>query len=473
MKATVALRRASLAAASISSATAVMPDEFSWDISNGPTGLINHTTGVTIDSGQNVNTINIGDTATVGASSLDGEIVYNSAPTGSSYLCAVNPLSERGVYMRAKYRFNGTGATSVASSIGLIVWTDLGSSTADSSCHMVHSISTNTVFVQQVTNGVVGSTIGGPWTVPNVGSAWQEIEYAIDAAHNAMVLRLPNGSIESFTHSSLGTLVGVYPTWEPFYVGGYASNKWDPEIAEINASTYTAMNAGQVVYLNALLALDGYGPVGPPPPATKPVVVGSACTNTTSVSLDLIPYKAGDLKLTFAQNYNSSTAPAIESGWTNIDGSGSSTCSIRAAWQLCTVDSTLEGGPGGEKSGTWTAGTDASHVTTVILRDAAVGAGVTAGATGGAINVPAVSMTVTDGTSVIVGCYISRNSSGTPAVPTSTPCTKLAVFDNVSAGGDSSSWVTTNGVTSWTTTTASNGGSAPSRCACVEVVYAP
>lgn len=198
----------------------------------------------------------------------------------------------------------------------------------------------------------------------------------------------------------------------------------------------------------------------------KVVFIGSATgTNTTT----LPTHKAGDLILLFAYRDGSTTAPTVPSGrnWTTeMTGSGANTNSSVVVAKIATS--------GSETTGTFTNATSVvAHVyrgTKQTVADA-IGATASGGASSTTVNYPALSMQVTDGTSWVVGFAGHRQTNTSLETPPSGMVNRANVQD---ATDEASGHDTNGGVSSWSSTNVSVGGTSSGwRSRVLEIIAAP
>jgi hypothetical protein len=188
-----------------------------------------------------------------------------------------------------------------------------------------------------------------------------------------------------------------------------------------------------------------------------------ASTGVTSASLPS-GWQAGDLAIVLAYRDGSTTAPSLPSGWTNIISGGANTNSQRVGYRV------LQAGDTG--TGTWT---NATSVVCLVYRGqhatTPIGASAQTGASSTTVTYPALTLEVTDGTSWVVGLAGHRSID----TALETPPTGMVNRANVVDSTDEASGHDTNGgVTSWSATSVSVGGTSSGwRAATVEVRAAP
>lgn len=183
--------------------------------------------------------------------------------------------------------------------------------------------------------------------------------------------------------------------------------------------------------------------------------INSATASATTVTIPTVA--VGDLMLIFAHR-TTTTAPTLPTGWTNVANTSGNSNSMRVGYKFATSTS--------ETSGTWT---NATLLEVVIYRNvASIGASTcTSTATGTSANVPALTLTKTDGTSWVAG-NISTNQTTSISTPTGTSlrATKTGTSD-MAISVDSN-----GGVTSWAAHSATLGSSGVHTQAAVELLAA-
>lgn len=170
----------------------------------------------------------------------------------------------------------------------------------------------------------------------------------------------------------------------------------------------------------------------------------SSATGTNTATLG--SHAAGDIIVVFAYRDGSTAVPTVPAGFTTArGGTGSASCSAVLAWK--TAES------GSETIGTWT---NATSVIASVYRGAAgIGGTNITGANSTTISYPAVTMNVTDGTSWVGGAAGHRSTN----VAIETAPTRMTNRTSVSDAIDEAAWHDTNGgVSSWSATSASVGG---------------
>jgi hypothetical protein len=141
--------------------------------------------------------------------------------------------------------------------------------------------------------------------------------------------------------------------------------------------------------------------------------VGAAVSTSSDEFVAIPAHQVGDLIIIFAYRSNSDTIPAkpAASGtvpaWVDIDATnGSDTNSSRTAYFVATATN--------HTSGTWGSGSGATRVAAAVLRSQAgtpIGGHAESGGTGSTTTAPSVTMTNTDGTSVLLHFHGSFSSS--------------------------------------------------------------
>lgn len=181
-------------------------------------------------------------------------------------------------------------------------------------------------------------------------------------------------------------------------------------------------------------------------------ISGNSISGTTTLTLPA--HQAGDVILMFAYRVGSTTAPTVPAGWTTIStgsGGGGSSNASAVAYKVAASSS--------ETSGTWTG---AGHLIATVYRgcqqSAPIGGNGVATGSGTVITYPAVTMSRSNGSSWVVGMAGHRSNN----VSIQTPPTGMTNrdFELTASGGLSAVHSTTTGVTSWSATTVSAGGTA-------------
>lgn len=199
-------------------------------------------------------------------------------------------------------------------------------------------------------------------------------------------------------------------------------------------------------------------------------VVGGAYsyidTYTGTNTATLGTHQSGDILVAIASRDTSTTAPSIPAGnnWTTLSSTGSNSLSYALVGKIATGSS--------ETVGTFT---NATSVSIVHLRPGtgispAFGA-VSTGAGANTVNqsIPALTLSVVDGSSLVLGIYIhsSADISGMSTAPSGMTHLKT----NQDATDTQAIYVSSNQVASWTTKTVSFAGTAgPVRCLSLEIL---
>lgn len=177
-------------------------------------------------------------------------------------------------------------------------------------------------------------------------------------------------------------------------------------------------------------------------------------------SLTLPTHDAGDVILISARRIGSATPASLPAGWTNVNTAVFGTTTIRMGYLIAASS--------GESSGTWT---NASIVMAAVYRGASgVGGNATASGTdAAAANVPAVTLTVGDGTSwVHTGIsYLSAPAANNASITGMTPILYGVVGTPRGEIQD-----TNGGVSSWSSAGFANGSGIDWACVAVELVAA-
>jgi hypothetical protein len=197
------------------------------------------------------------------------------------------------------------------------------------------------------------------------------------------------------------------------------------------------------------------------------VAIGAGDYTITSGATALLPTNAapGDLLIGFATRLNSNTAPLQPTGWTNVMvPAGGNTASMRVSQRTMVA---------GDASVTFT---NASAVAVLRLA-AATGLGDAAqpGGAGNPLTVPALALTDTDGSSMVLIGVAHRDTNTPPDVPGATLVG--ATGTAASAANSRLAIYATGSVTAWagsSVTVALAGVNSPAgwRCQGVEVLSA-
>lgn len=166
-------------------------------------------------------------------------------------------------------------------------------------------------------------------------------------------------------------------------------------------------------------------------------------------SATLPAHQTGDLILGFSFRDGNNTAPTVPGGWTTIDTTaGSNSNGSGLAYKIAASAS--------ETSGTW------SSATTVIFlvyrgvdQTNPIGGNAHDGAASTTVNYPTVSMVVSDGTSWVVGFAGHRSTDTSLETPPSGMTNRSTAADATDEGAGHD---TNGGVSSWSGTTVSVGG---------------
>lgn len=174
--------------------------------------------------------------------------------------------------------------------------------------------------------------------------------------------------------------------------------------------------------------------------------VGANSANATTVTIPA--HNVGDLLVIFAYRSNSNTPPTVPAGWTTIDAAGGANNSSALGYRIAT---------GGDTSGTWT---NASELIVQIYRGVAAspigGFGTMQSANSKIVTYPAVTMSVTDGSSWIIG---SAGAASTTSTIENPPTGMTLRVDAVGASVEAAGFDTNGGVNSWTAKNVTISGS--------------
>jgi hypothetical protein len=158
-------------------------------------------------------------------------------------------------------------------------------------------------------------------------------------------------------------------------------------------------------------------------------------------------HAAGTLLVAYAFRDGSTTPPTVPLGWTTIDSRGSSSCSEVLAYKLAASES--------EVSGTWTNATGLIITAVDGSGTIEIGGNTLYGYLSSNIVYKAVTMDVTDGTSLILAFAGSRD----PATGLSSPPSPLTNFESYSDGVNVVSGAYLANATSFSQISKSSGGS--------------
>lgn len=182
---------------------------------------------------------------------------------------------------------------------------------------------------------------------------------------------------------------------------------------------------------------------------------------TTGTSQIVVPFhQPGDLLVIFAYRDGSNTAPTVPSGWRVLSTAGANTNSAVVAYRYATVDNYSVG----TTVETWTSAT-----TTIIaaFRNAIVGDFAVNGAASTTVNYPAISVQNNIGTSRAVGFAGHRSVNTSLDTP---PSGMTNVVNQLDSTDHAVMHMTSVGVSSWSSTNVSIGGSSSGwRSAVVEI----
>ncbi|MEI7718880.1 MAG: prepilin-type N-terminal cleavage/methylation domain-containing protein [archaeon] len=166
------------------------------------------------------------------------------------------------------------------------------------------------------------------------------------------------------------------------------------------------------------------------------IFVAQNAANGTTVTIPA--HNVGDLLVVFAYRSSSNSLPTVPSGWTTINTSGSSSNSSSLAYRIAT---------GSDSGSGWS---NATQVIVQVYRGVSaspIGVNGFQHANSTTVTYPALSLSVTDGTSWVIGFAGDANNS-TPIEIAPTGMTARA--DIVGASAEASGHDTNGGVSSWT-----------------------
>jgi hypothetical protein len=192
--------------------------------------------------------------------------------------------------------------------------------------------------------------------------------------------------------------------------------------------------------------------------------IGQASSATTTVTLP--SHQAGDLILIAAFRENATPA-SIPSSYTSILSSSANTMGIAVGWRLAAGSS--------ETSGTWTNATLLMcHVYCGVNPIIPIGGNVATGGSSTTLTYGGITMTVSDGTSWVVGFGAHRSTNTSiltaPSGMTNTSRAKQSANEN----SDGAGFDTNGGVSSWSSQTAAVGGTTSGwRTGVIELIAGP
>lgn len=161
-------------------------------------------------------------------------------------------------------------------------------------------------------------------------------------------------------------------------------------------------------------------------------------------------HQAGDLLLVFAFRDGSTSAPSLPTGMTSINNGGANSCSARLGYVVAQA--------AGTSIGTWTNATSVIvHVYRGVGPQNPIGVNYrsTGSSTTLSYSLNAQALTITNGTSWVVGFGGTVNTNGNITVAPSGMTNRSSVSD---ATDEAAGFDTTSGVSSWTAADASVGG---------------
>lgn len=164
--------------------------------------------------------------------------------------------------------------------------------------------------------------------------------------------------------------------------------------------------------------------------------VGRAMANGTSVTIPA--HNVGDLLVVFAYRSSSNAAPTVPAGWTTINASGGSNNSTSVAYRIATGADTATG---------WS---NATQVIVQIYRGVSaspIGSIGTSQANGQIVTYPTIALSVTNGTSWVIGSAGAASNSSTVEVPPTGMTMRSTI---VGTSAEASGHDTNGGVSSWT-----------------------
>jgi len=248
--------------------------------------------------------------------------------------------------------------------------------------------------------------------------------------------------------------VNVVPT-APTTWSGYSKTielKADTNnYAEVNktlgniTSTSSAFNGYRANASTALASITSAASsfVFTPPLKTISYVGGASGTNTATMPA----HQAGDIIILQAFRDGSTTLPTSVGGWNQISDGTGTTCCSRVAYKIAAS--------GSEVVGTWT---NATSVTVAVYRNAVgIGGFAAQSGTAGTITYPAITMQRTNGTSWVAAVAGHRSINVALETPPTGMTNRVTVVD---ATDEAASHDTNGGVSSWSSTGVTGGGTA-------------
>lgn len=178
-----------------------------------------------------------------------------------------------------------------------------------------------------------------------------------------------------------------------------------------SAEAFGALKVNQNVTLAGIPGAEAFGTMTL---RRKPVLVGLAISSTTSVTIPT--HQAGDLILVHTMNGSASAMPATPAAggtvptWTVINSDSNGACDSKLAWAVATSSGTT--------TGTWT---NAGRTLAVVLRNQAasspVGGQAVNTSSGTNATAPAVTLTNTDGSSMLLHFYAKLGANTWNSAP--------------------------------------------------------
>jgi|GEM_PF-1480114 len=284
-----------------------------------------------------------------------------------------------------------------------------------------------------------------------------EREYVAIVGGPASIIAPPSGTNRSLNISKAGSGTGVVTSNPAGISCGSACNAlfMDGTGVDISAipdagfvfSTWSGDCSGSGV---CSLVMDSNKNVTAafniPPPPSQIFFAGANSIAGTSVSIPA--HQNGDLIVMFAYRDGSNTAPGLPSGWINIGtAGGANSNSSRLAYRVATGSGTT--------SGTWN---NATELTTHVYRGhnsaTPIGVNGNTGTAGTTITYPNLSLSITNGTSFVVGFAGHRSTDTNVRNAPSGMVNRISATGSGNVAGHD----TNGGVPSWSSTGVSVGG---------------
>ena len=255
-------------------------------------------------------------------------------------------------------------------------------------------------------------------------------------------------------------------------IGCAAISNWYPGAQvppfDVSIKTLVSSELGSRIAVGAGYALTD-SPVYPKLPAWYCAVAASFSPGTSRVSgvlfctaysdldpsngMEFVPaHKPGDLLVAFAHNTTSTTVPTLPSGWTQILApAGAGNSAMLLAYKVATSNAEAV-------SGFTNANTVLVQVYHGVDTASPIGGSASNTGTSNTVTYPAITMSVTDGTSRVV-CFAARKTqSGTLDNPPAGTTRRLNEYNSNGGGSQACGFDTNGGVSSWSAQNVAAGG---------------